>query len=132
MAGNPKLAAILIIKMQRDWLALDRRTRLSYRTELQELIDRHTGIRWKYFDSEALSGQYQDFVIVEFNQLLAYHNLWESLRDHPIFARPYFLVTQVYLGIERKGLDAKYLAEMGPALPEPQVTGYVLDDDLFP
>lgn len=90
-------------------MSLDRRTRASYRLELQELIDRHPGIRWKYYDSEALSGNYQDFVICEFTQVVAYHNLWESIRDHPIFAKPYFLVNQVHLGMERRGMEARVL-----------------------
>lgn len=97
----PNLVAVLTLRMEKEWLCLDRRTRLSYRTELDELIALHPRVRWRYFDSEALSGNYQDFVLLEFADLMDYHNLWEVLRDHPVFSKPHFAVVSVQLGVER-------------------------------
>lgn len=98
----PNLIAVLTLKMEKDWLGLDRRTRLSYRTELDEIVAQHPGVLWRYCDSEALSGNYQDFVVLEFADILDYHNLWENLRDHPLFSKPHFSVISVQLGLERK------------------------------
>lgn len=97
----PNLVAVLTLKMEKDWLCLDRRTRQSYRTELDEVIAQHPRVRWRYCDSEALTGKYQDFVLIEFGDVLDYHNLWESLRDHPVFSKPHFSVVSVQLGVER-------------------------------
>lgn len=101
----PNLVAVLTLKMEKDWLCLDRRTRQSYRTELDELIAQHPRVLWRYCDSEALSGKYQDFVLIEFSDILDYHNLWESLRDHPVFSKPHFSVISVQLGVERPPLN---------------------------
>ncbi|MBN9415129.1 MAG: hypothetical protein J0I12_06790 [Candidatus Eremiobacteraeota bacterium] len=100
----PNLVAVLTLKMEKDWLCLDRRTRQSYRTELDEIIAQHPRVLWRYCDSEALSGKYQDFVLIEFSDILDYHNLWESLRDHPVFSKPHFSVVSVQLGVERPPL----------------------------
>lgn len=97
----PNLVAVLSLRMEKEWLCLDRRTRHSYRVELDELVAQHPRVRWRYFDSEALSGNYQDFVILEFSDLMDYHNLWESLRDHPVFSKPHFSLVSVQLGVER-------------------------------
>lgn len=97
----PNLVAVLTLKMEKDWLCLDRRTRQSYRMELDEIIAQHPRVLWRYCDSEALSGKYQDFVLIEFGDILDYHNLWESLRDHPVFSKPHFSIVSVQLGVER-------------------------------
>lgn len=99
---TPRTLAVVRLAFDPAWLALTREERGRHAERLGAICARHAQhvlVRW--FDADALGAGYTDFVLCEFTDLLAYHFLWEELRDDLVFARPYVRLVDVSLGIER-------------------------------
>ena len=94
------MAAIVYLAFEPAWLALSRDERQTHAAAIGEILARHPGVTFEWFDADALSGGYTDFAICRFSDMRAYHHLWEELRDTEIFSRPFARIVNVSIGIE--------------------------------
>jgi hypothetical protein len=111
--AKPRYLAVVRLAFEPAWLALPRDERRGHAARIAGILARHAeavGVRW--FDADALGAGWTDFVVCEFADLLAYHFLWEELRDDLLFARPYVRLVDVTLGLER-GYEAYEAAATG-------------------
>jgi hypothetical protein len=101
MPPQMRLVAIVSLHFEPAWLALSRARRGEFAALVAEIAARHPGVSLRWFDADALGHGYTDFVVCEFDEIAAYHFLWEELRDTALFSTPYVRITDVRLGIER-------------------------------
>ncbi|WP_428674153.1 darcynin family protein [Roseibium sp.] len=94
------MAAVVYLTIEPTWLALPREERSARAEGIGEILARHPGVSFDWFDADALGSGYSDFVICRFSDMRAYHHLWEELRDTEIFSKPYARIANVTLGIE--------------------------------
>ncbi|MFD1693890.1 darcynin family protein [Roseibium aestuarii] len=105
-AGSPPrprpfpMVAIVYLTFEPAWLSLTRPERRAHAERIGAILLRHPAVRFSWFDADALSGDHSDFAICHFNEMRAYHHLWEELRDTEIFSHPYARIRRVTLGIE--------------------------------
>lgn len=95
------LCAVVALAFEPAWLGLSRSERASWAARLAAILERHPDVSLRWFDADALSGAHTDFALCEFEDLKAYHFLWEELRDLELFSRPYVRIVDVWLGMER-------------------------------
>jgi len=106
----PKKIAIVLLEFEARWLALSREERGGWAARIAAILVRHPGVGVRWFDADALGRGYTDMVLCEFDDLMAYHFLWEELRDTELFSTPYLRIKDVQLGIER-GYEAYEAAQ---------------------
>ena len=94
------MTAIVYLAVEPAWLALSRKDRSAWSDKIGTILARHPGVGFTWYDADALAGSFSDFVICQFNDIRAYHHLWEELRDTEIFSRPFARITNVTMGIE--------------------------------
>lgn len=95
------MAAVVLLAFEPAWLALSRDERGRWAEKVGEVAARHPNVAMDWFDADALAGRYTDFVICRFEEIAAYHFLWEELRDLEIFSRPFVRIVDVVMGLER-------------------------------
>ncbi|WP_248925120.1 darcynin family protein [Paenibacillus hamazuiensis] len=92
---------VVTIEVDASWLALPRETRRTYAAEVYAIAGRYSGeVRVKYFDADAFSGKCSDFVICETENTMAYHSIWEEIKDSPVFSNGFFRIKDVLFGIQ--------------------------------
>jgi hypothetical protein len=103
----PPLAMIAIVHLAIEpaWLALTRQERGDHADRINAITGRHPKVRFTWYDADALSGEFSDFAVCQFDDMRAYHHLWEDLRDTEIFSKPYARIVKVTLGIENGYMD---------------------------
>jgi hypothetical protein len=99
--NDAKLMSIVLLEFEPAWLALSRDERRAHAARATEIAGRHADVELRWFDADALGNGYTDFAVCEFVSLMAYHALWEELRDLPLFGTPYVRIKGTHLGIER-------------------------------
>ncbi|MBS2037272.1 hypothetical protein JST97_19955 [bacterium] len=95
-----RFTALIEWQVKASWFELDSRTRLDYTRQLQDILARFPGVRFRWFDAEAWTGKFTDFSLCEFEDLDGYNSLWGALRRHPFLATPYASVSRVLIGME--------------------------------
>ncbi len=95
-----EMIAVVYLAFTPSWLALTRQQRRQHAALISEILARHPGVSFSWFDADALSGDHTDFAICRFTEMRAYHHLWEELRDTEIFSHPYARIVRVSMGIE--------------------------------
>lgn len=78
------MAAVIRLEFEPVWLGLSRDARRTFADEISGILGRHTDIEMTWFDD-----------------LEAYHFLWEELKDTELFSKPYLRIVDVTLGFER-------------------------------
>lgn len=93
---------VVSIKAQSGWLSMNRKERHDLMAhELKPLLERFGDqIIVRFFDSDAFSASYSDFVICETKDPLVYHHFWDCLKDTTPFAKGFFSIEDVRMGIE--------------------------------
>ena len=99
--ADTKFIAVVQLSLEHAWYGLDRRTRKDYSLQMAEIVAPFPAVQCRWFDAEAWTGTFSDFVICEFEDLAAYHQLWLELRDHPFLATPYARIEHVSMGMEQ-------------------------------
>lgn len=84
------------------WLQLTRAARREFRQEvLQPILEKYSaqvGLRW--LDAEAFNAGCSDIALFTTSDLRFYYFLMEELRDTAFFAKPYFRLENVTIGLE--------------------------------
>lgn len=73
--------AVVELLILEKWLSLDYRTRQDYALQMAYIVRSHPKVRSRWFDAEAWTGNFRDFVLCEFQELDDYRNLWNDLRS---------------------------------------------------
>ena len=94
------ITVIVSIKASRAWLAKSKLERANLRKRLFELVYSFEGIKFTFLDADSFSSDYTDIVICETQELLIYHQSWDKIKDNSIFAKGYYSITDVRMGIK--------------------------------
>ena len=91
----------LMLVATEHWLRLSRpeRGRLSH-DHVSTPLQKFSGLRFRYFDAEAFTADCSDLMMIETEDLTAYYDFIETLRDSPMFTVPYFRVVRIVPTIE--------------------------------
>lgn len=101
MHSRLSIAAVVRLDFEPAWLGLSRDARRDFASRISAILERHPDVDMTWFDADALGSGYSDFTICRFDDLKAYHFLWEELKDTELFSRPYLRIIDVTLGIEQ-------------------------------
>ena len=101
ISRTPTYTFFLMLIATEHWLGLSR-------PERRRLTDDHVGaplrtfsqLRLRYFDAEAFTADCSDLMMIETEDLTAYYDFIETLRDSPMFTVPYFRVVRIIPTIE--------------------------------
>lgn len=96
----------MLVKTTREWLALTPDERFGFLGKVIEpIVGRPNGVRFRFFDSEFFSAQVSDLVMWETQDLTAYRDVIEKLRETP-FWDTYFQIVQIIPAVENAYADA--------------------------
>jgi hypothetical protein len=91
----------LHLKTLPAWLALSREDRqMIVEPAFAKALPDGCGVTMRYFDADAFHADFTDIAMFEANDPKAYYYVLERLRDTPLFAAPYFEITQIVQAIE--------------------------------
>ena len=116
------------VQVRTNWFELESRTRRDYAKQLDEIIERYPDIRFRWFDAEAWTGKFTDFVLCEFSDLDSYNSLWGELRRHPFLCTPFATISRVILGMEIKTPQTPLGLEKPVAPVEPEKDAAVVPE----
>lgn len=68
--------------------------------EIASILEAHQACTVRWIDAEAMTAQCSDIMLIETSALSSWNNLWEALRDSPMFATPHFKLESIVVGIE--------------------------------
>jgi len=95
-----KYGAVVVLRLQPAWLALDREARRTKTEPMFAIAGKyHDDVEVQWFDADALGSGYTDWVLCRFDSLDRYHALWEELRDLEFFHHPFAEIVHVLLGL---------------------------------
>lgn len=84
------------------WLQLPRRQRQQFQQEIIAPVlakyNQQVQVRW--LDAEAFNAACSDIALFETDDLRTYYFLMEELRDTEFFAKPYFRLEDITIGME--------------------------------
>jgi Darcynin, domain of unknown function len=91
----------LHLKTLPAWLALSREDRQKIvEPAFAKAMPEGGGVTMRYFDADAFHADFTDVAMFEATDPKAYYYALERLRDTPLFAVPYFEITQIVQTIE--------------------------------
>lgn len=115
---QPEFTIFVHLTALPSWLALSRPERRALIAEhVQPLLERHQAVRVRWFDAEAWAASVSDVLMATTSDLTAWSDLFEGLRDSPLWSVPYFRVELVLPAIEDGYAD--YERRTGGA-PQPE------------
>ncbi len=101
MSASPHYGIVTLVAAQPAWLALPREHRAEIEGHLDAILRRaEPAVQVRFFDAEAFARGHTDWLLAETSDLGAYHELWEEIRDTPLFTVPYWVVVDTVIGIE--------------------------------
>lgn len=121
VAANTGFMAVIEFQILPRWFELDSRTQRDYANQLARLLRRYETVESRWFDADAWTGEFSDFVICEFEDLDAYNELWSEMRRHPFLATPYARIGHVLMGMELETQGLASLAEPEASGPAPSL-----------
>jgi chlorite dismutase len=96
-----RLTFFLHLTARPDWLALTRPERRQViSTHVAPVLGRYPQVTLRWFDAEAFSAVPSDVVVAETDDVTAWTDLVEELRDTPLWAVPYFDVHALIPAVE--------------------------------
>lgn len=97
-----KYSIIVMMSTRPEWLALTHEERDAFNNKyVNPIFARYAEtVKVRLFDAEAFTASCTDFALFETDDLTQYYFLMESLRDTPLFSKPYFDVDEIIVGLE--------------------------------
>ena len=117
--STPTYTIFIHLRTTRHWLELSRGHRAAVIAEhVAPLLERYastTSLRW--FDAEAFSADPTDIAVVTTTALQDWYDLYEELRDSPLWTVPYFTTDRIVLALEQgfEGFEDRRANGDGPA-----------------
>lgn len=102
-----KYTAVVLVTFGAEWLRMDRDERDLFNAEhIAPVFARYAGrVDMQHVDVEAFSGTCSDVLIFTMNQPVDFHDLWDELRDTPLFARPVLTVEDIVFGVNAEWIE---------------------------
>lgn len=98
---NRQYTFFVLLRATKEWLSLSRAERNQFVTEhLHPLFAKYTGVKVRFYDSEAFSTRCSDIAVFETAELQQYYFLMDGLRDSKVFTVPYFEFLEIIPAIE--------------------------------
>ncbi len=92
---------VVSIKAAPSWLALDRSERDDHWKVVRAICREYSDqVSFQYYDSDAFHAHMSDMIVCQTREPLAYHHLWDRIKDTNIFANGYYAITDVRSGIK--------------------------------
>lgn len=93
---------LILLKALPAWLAMSREERNGFTEKtLVPIFEKYAeALHISYHDSEAFHAEISDFMIIKTTDMKSYYFFIEELRDTPVFARPYFELKDLIMGLE--------------------------------
>ncbi len=92
---------IVSIKAKPEWLKVGRDDRKKYWKKVSDIVQEFAGkVSFEYFDADAFHAAHSDIVICETTDLIAYHHMWDRIKDTSIFTQEFYEITDVRMGIK--------------------------------
>ncbi|MFK5979237.1 MAG: hypothetical protein QM488_10165 [Rhizobiaceae bacterium] len=85
-----KMTNFICLKALPQWLALDRKDRVTISEQALSRVLEGTSVSYRYFDAEAFSSHISDVAMIEAETPREYYFAIEWLRDSQLFPVPYF------------------------------------------
>ena len=92
---------VVSIKANPKWLDLKRSKRNEHWKDVGSIVAEYADkVSFKYYDSDAFHAHMSDMIICETKDPLAYHHLWDRIKDTSIFCHDFYAITDVRFGIK--------------------------------
>lgn len=97
-----KYTVVVLLTATPDWLRLSRLERGAFFDQtINPIFGKYAPkIKLRWLDAEAFSARCSDVAIFEVADLQDHYFLMEELRDTALFAKPYFRMEEVIIGLE--------------------------------
>ncbi|AYA40611.1 hypothetical protein HZS38_09465 [Xenorhabdus nematophila] len=97
-----KYVIIWTLVFHDKWNALTRNERKKLQnTSLPEILEKyHSTISLRTIDTEGFTAEFQDFVIIETENLSDYYCMLQDMRNTLVFSEKYLSISKVFMGIE--------------------------------
>jgi len=102
----PELTFFVHLTATPAWLALTRAQRREViAAHVAPVLAKHSDVELRWFDAEAWCAEPSDVLVARTRDILAWTDLFEELRDTPLWSVPYFAVRSVIPAQENGFLD---------------------------
>ena len=102
------------------WLGLSRPERQDViASHVDPLLRRHDNVAIRWFDAEAWSAAPSDILVAETDDITAWSDLFEELRDTPLWSVPYFEVERIIPATEDAFIDYEQRTGQRPPAGDP-------------
>ncbi|MBC8945923.1 MULTISPECIES: darcynin family protein [Xenorhabdus] len=97
-----KYVIIWTLILHQKWNALNRNERKKLQNEhLPEILKKYSSsISLRTIDTEGFTAEFQDFVIIETENLSDYYCMLQDMRNTRVFSEGYLNISKVFMGIE--------------------------------
>ncbi|PHM48296.1 darcynin family protein [Xenorhabdus miraniensis] len=97
-----KYVIIWTLIFHQKWNALTRYERKKLQNEhLPEILKKYSSsISLRTIDTEGFTAEFQDFVIIETENLSDYYCMLQDMRNTQVFSEEYLSISKVFMGIE--------------------------------
>jgi hypothetical protein len=102
-----KLIAVVQVAWEPEWYNLEINNRVRFRGQLAQVLKSSPDVQCRWFDSEPWTGRIAEFFVCQFSNMHHYWQLWNKLRELPIFRANHARIKRVCLGVERSLLEDK-------------------------
>ncbi|MEU9790128.1 darcynin family protein [Streptomyces sparsogenes] len=97
----PRLTIFVHLTALPAWLALGRpECRQIIAEHVEPPLERHSAVQVRWFDAEAWAAAPSDVLMATTDDPTAWSDLFEGLRDSPLWSVPYFRVDMVLPAVE--------------------------------
>jgi len=98
---SKSICCIISIKAKPAWLKIKRGDRVQHWKEVTAIVrDFAEQVSFQYYDADAFHADHSDLVICETPDLIAYHHMWDRIKDTEIFTEGFYEITGVRMGIK--------------------------------
>lgn len=92
---------VVSIKANPPWLILNREERNEHWKAVSTVVREYSElVTFQYYDSDAFHAHMSDMIICETKDPIAYHHLWDRIKDTAVFCQAYYSITDVRFGIK--------------------------------
>jgi hypothetical protein len=104
--------AVALVTLAPEWLQMSRHEREAFNARhIAPVFARYAGrVDMRHVDVEAFTGACSDILIFRTIGPADFHDLWDELRDTPLFHQSYLTVNNVLFGVDAEWVDLPDIA----------------------
>lgn len=99
---SPQYTVLALVTLEPAWLQMARGEREAFNERhVAPVLARYAGrVGLRHVDVEAFTARCSDVLIFSTSDPADFHELWDDLRDTPLFTSPLLRVEEVLLGVD--------------------------------